>query len=173
MNEPSREGKVWIKLSLAEMIHGASIGAIRHYEAEQANRKMSSSFSKTEKDPMASHVQGAVGEIVVAKALGMYFNPTVNSFKAADLSHDIQVRLRIRHDADMGHNDNDNPDHLYVLVTGRGPEYCVHGWEQGKNIRRQEFRQSYSALGSLWFVPQRALRPVQDLINLVGKKDEW
>lgn len=169
----SQNEKVWIKLSLSEMIHGATIGAIRHYEAEQANRKMSSSFSKTDKDPMVSHVQGAIGEMVVAKALGRYFNPTVNSFKDADLGHDIQVRLRVRHDADMGHNDNDNPDHLYVLVTGRGPDYCVHGWELGRNVRVPKYRQNLSSLGSLWFVPQNALRPIQSLINIKKQKDEW
>ena len=151
--------KVWVTLTLSEMLHGGNVGIIRHHEAQLANRPIDKKFMTTKKNPLAAHIEGALGELVVAKVRNKYFMPTVNNFKEADLGRNIQVRLRAQHDWDMIVRDNDNPEHIYVHVTGPGPVFCVRGWEYGKSVMIPEYRANHGGSGPSWFVPEFALKP--------------
>lgn len=151
--------RVWVTLSLSEMLQCGNVGIVRHYEAEQANRQTDKKFETTQKSLIGAHVEGVMGEMVVAKARGKYFMPTVNNFKEADLGANVQVRLRMYHHWDLIIRDNDNPDHIYVLVTGTGPEFCVRGWCHAKDVMLPEYRKDYGGSGEAWFVPEKALRP--------------
>lgn len=153
-------GRVWVTLTLSEMLHGATVGTIRHFEAETAGRASSRNFYSSNKDLLTAHVQGAIGELVVAKCRDRYFMPTVNNFKDADIGKNTQVRLRVQHDWDLIIRDDDNPDHIFVHVTGAGPTYCVRGWTYGKDVLKQEYRKNYGNGVESWFVPESALHPM-------------
>jgi len=149
----------WVRLNLLEMLHCANTGTVRHYAAQEKNRKMGNEFTDGKLDPLVKHIQGAVGELVVAKFMDRYFDPRVNNFKEADIGGKIQVRLRTRHDWDLGLNDDDNPNHIFVLVTGVGPSYRVWGWELAKNIMLPQYRAKHGAGDERWYVPSSVLKP--------------
>jgi hypothetical protein len=153
--------RVWVTLTLSEMLHCGNVGIIRHYEAEIANRQTDKKFEMTQKSLIGAHVEGAMGEMVVAKARGKYFMPTVNNFKEADLGANVQVRLRMFHHWDLIIRDNDNPEHIYVLVTGTGPEFCIRGWCHAKDVMLPEYRKNHGGSGEAWFIPESALKPMK------------
>lgn len=160
---------VWVELSLAEMLHGTTTGTIRHFESAKDGRKPSHKFEESNVDPLCAHIQGAIGEIVVAKARNLYFMPTVNTFKGADIGANVQVRLRTKHEWQMIIRDDDDPEHIFVHVTGTGPTYCIRGWAYAKDVMKPEYRQNYGNRVESWFVPEEALKPFQ--IKAKGKND--
>jgi hypothetical protein len=166
MSMKQDNGRVWVTLTLAEMLHGSTVGTIRHFEAEAANRKPNHKFGESNKDPLAAHIQGAIGEIVVSKVRDRYFTPTVNTFKDADIGANVQVRLRTKHEWQMIVRNDDDPNHIFVHVTGGGPMYCVRGWAYGRDVMKPEYRQNHGNRVESWFVPEEALDP----ITIKGKK---
>ena len=153
------DGRVWVDLSLAEMLYASNVGTIRHYEAEMAGRRPTHGMEKSDKDFLTAHIQGAIGELLVAKTRDRYFMPTVNTFKAADLGKNIQVRFRREHNWDMVIRDNDDPEHIFVHVTGKGPTYCIRGWAYAKNVMLPQYRANHGGYRESWFVPELALKP--------------
>jgi hypothetical protein len=164
------DGRVWVTLSLAEMLHGTNLGVIRLYESHNHGGKHKHGFYNSNLDPLCINVQGAIGEIVVAKARNLYFMPTVNTFKAADIGSNVQVRLRTKHEWQMIVRDDDDPDHIFVHVTGSGPVYCIRGWAYGKDVMKPEYRQNHGNRIESWFVPEEALKPFQ--IKEKGKHND-
>ena len=160
---------VWVDLNLAEMLHGVNTGTIRHYESVKAGRKPNHNFKESNVDPLCAHIQGAIGELVVAKARNLYFMPTINTFKGADIGANVQVRLRTKHEWQMIIRDDDDPEHIFVHVTGTGPTYCIRGWAYAKDVMKPEYRQNYGNRVESWFVPEEALNPFQ--IKAKEKKD--
>lgn len=99
------------------------------------------------------HVEGALGELAVAKALGMYWSGSINGFRAPDVGQSIQVRTRSRHDYDLIVRDSDADEAAFVLVTGSAPEYHVRGWMRGALAKRDEYRQEHGGRPPAYFVP--------------------
>ena len=54
-----------------------------------------------------SNIEGSCGELAAAKALRIYWGATVNTFKAADLGDDIQIRTRSRDYYELNIKPND------------------------------------------------------------------
>lgn len=146
-----------------EVAIGAHCGAMRHQAALRDNRPDAYGFDGL--DGWTKHVEGACGEIAAAKAINRYWCPSVNTFGAADLDLTIQVRTRSRHDYDLIIRPEDNPDHCYVLVTGKAPRFTVRGYRIGHAARRDVWQQSHGGRPPAWFVPQADLWPISDLIH--------
>ena len=74
--------------------------------------------------------RGACGEVAVAKAMGRYWGGSVNTFKSiGDLvSVGWEIRTRAEHSYDLIIRDDDQDDRVFVLVTGKAPNYVVRGW---------------------------------------------
>jgi hypothetical protein len=168
MSMEQNESSIWITITLAEMLHGATVGTIRHFEAQVAKRTPNHKFMN--KDPLAAHIQGAIGELVVAKCRDRYYFPTVNNFKEADIGENVQVRLRTKHEWEMIVRNDDNPDHIFVHVTGEGPQYRIHGWAYGRDVMLPEYRQNHGNRVESWFVPAKVLRPIS--IKKKGNLDD-
>lgn len=106
------------------------------------------------------HVEGAAAELAVAKARGVYWGAHVNVWSVADLGARVQVRLRTQHHYDLIVRPDDADHHAFVLVTGRLPEYRIHGWIWGHEAKRSEWRQTYGSRPAAYFVPQTELKPL-------------
>lgn len=170
MSMRQEEGRVWVTLSLAEMLHGANLGVIRQYESFKSGGKHKHGFYSSNLDPLCINVQGAIGELVVAKARDTYFMPTVNTFKEADIGKNVQVRMRTKHEWQLIVRDDDDPDHIFVHVTGGGPTYCIRGWAYGRDVMKPEYRQNHGNRIESWFIPEEALNPFQ--IKIKGKLND-
>jgi hypothetical protein len=57
--------------------------------------------------------------------------------------------------------DDDDPEHIFVHVTGAGPIYCIRGWAYGKEVMKPEYRKNHGNRIESWFVPETALKPFQ------------
>ena len=111
------------------------------------------------------HIEGACGEVAVAKAMGRYWGGSVNTFKTiGDLdSTGWEVRTRSDHDYDLIIRDDDDDERVFILVTGSAPEYLVRGWIKAADAKRGEWRKDYGGHGAAYFVPPECLREMGDL----------
>lgn len=145
-----------------ELIMAAQVGWRRQFQALMEDKKDCHGFNR---DPWETHVEGACGEMALAKALGIYWDGSVGTWKADDLPG-IQVRTRSKHEWDLLIRPGDDVAARWVLVTGKispAGKYLVHGWIYGHEARQDEFKQTYGGRSPAWFVPQSRLRPIETL----------
>jgi hypothetical protein len=164
------EKGIWVRLSLTEFLNGVIVGAIRHFEAEKQKRKPSAAFDSKKDSAIGIHVEGACGEIAVAKAVNRYFSGSYNTFKGADLGENVQVRTRSSHDYELIIRGDDNPNHIYVLVTGTAPTYCVRGWTIARDAMKPDYLANHGGRHEAYFVPPKALNSmmIKKRINNAG-----
>ena len=108
------------------------------------------------------NIVGAQGEMAGAKALGVYWPASINAAKSdPDMPPDWQVRTRGKSSYDLMIRKDDIDSHKYLLVTGTGPEFLVHGWIYGKDAKQEEW---YGVKGvrnnPCFWVPQSALTDI-------------
>lgn len=112
-----------------------------------------------------NHIEGACGEVAVAKVMGKYWGGSINTFKqGGDIdSTGWEVRTRSNHDYDLIIRDSDPDDRVFILVTGKAPCYRVWGWIGSTDARREEWRKDYGGHGAAYFVPKESLKQMGDL----------
>lgn len=150
-----------VVLDWYEVSRAALVGVSRNVEA---SRRGCVSARKIE-DEWSAHINGALGECAFAKASGMYWSGSVNTFKAADIGDNIQVRTRTRHEYDLIVRDSDKDGDVYVLVTGGPNEFLVHGWIPCADAKDQRYAANYGGYGQAYFVPKADLRPIEELLE--------
>jgi hypothetical protein len=148
-----------VTLSPHEMATAAWVGVRRQVEAKRKGLPDKHGFDG---DGWGSHIEGAGGEMALAKALGVYWDGGVNTFKRDDLPG-IQVRTRSRHDYELLVRSADSGDEVFVLVTGQMPEYRIHGWIRGADAKRAEWEKCHGGRPPAFFVPQGELKPMSTL----------
>jgi hypothetical protein len=153
-----------VRLTNQEMMTAALIGIMR--QVSSLRREDGHGFDG--EDGWTIHIEGACGEMATAKALGRYFEPTLNTFKAPDLGANIQVRTRSKNHYDLLIRNDDNLDNIFVLVTGRAPLFEVRGYLRGHDAIKDEWVKTYGGRPAAWFVPQAALLPIVDLVKTEG-----
>lgn len=149
-----------INLTIGELHLGAQIGCLRQIESLARGLPDKHGFSGP---GWNNHIEGALGEIVVAKALGIYWGGTVNTFKNIPDVGKLEVRTRSKNDYDLIVRENDDSNSIYVLVTGQAPEFYLVGWIKGHDAKVQKFVQTYGGRPPAYFVPHNALNPIEDL----------
>jgi len=113
----------------------------------------------------SEHIEGACGEMAVAKILGIYWNGSVDTFKAPDLLTDVHVRTRSRHDYDLIVRPNDPDEANYVLVTGKCPEYLIHGFLRGSEAKQNHWLNTYGNRPEAYFIPSYNLKPIREMLR--------
>jgi len=154
MSEPP--SGVWVHLFDLEWRFGVMLGFERHREVVASDRRDRYGLPD-DNDSLFRHINGACGELAVAKWRGCYFTPTINTFKAADIGTNVQVRTRSRHDYDLLVRPHEADDDIFVLVTGMAPHFCLRGWIKGAEGKRSEFLQDHGGRGEAYFVPAHVL----------------
>ncbi len=148
------------RLSRIELAVAAHVGCIR--EIASLTRQQAHGSTNLWSD----HVLGVCGEMVVCKLLGVYWEPTVNTFKAPDIGNRMQVRTRRRHSYDLLVRDDDPDDDVFVLVTGGPRDFVVRGWLDGETAKQERWRQAHGNREPAFFVPQQWLRDIESLVAL-------
>lgn len=106
------------------------------------------------------HLNGAGGECAYAKASGLYWDASVNTFGQPDVG---LVHIRTRSDAqwELPIRPKD-PVGIFVMVVGVLPEYRIVGWYPGHGLHGTERTSPYwkdpGGHGWAWFIPQSDLR---------------
>lgn len=150
-----------VKLTLPEMLSAANIGTIRQYTSDQRKSEYSVGFTEEKMTALAAHIEGAMGEICVAKALGVYFDATVNTYGKADLGDDIGVRTTNKESNNLVLYPKDNPNYFYYLVKGSSPNYRICGWIQGKDAKQDKYLVTHiNRSVPVWRIPEEDLNPI-------------
>lgn len=111
-------------------------------------------------------IEGAAGEMVVAKAFNLYWDCSVNTFKNPDLPNRIQVRTT--HQQSLIVRSDDADGDRFVMVQGRSPEFRVAGWLSGVEAKRDCWRRAPNGRPAAWFVPADALHPPETLMRSIA-----
>ncbi len=144
-----------VSLEWHEVMLAAGVGMRRHASALREGRPDRHGFDG---DGWGSHVEGACGELAVAKLLNLYWNGSVDTFKDVGDVGTLQVRTRSRHDYELIVRRDDRGSDRFVLVTGKAPRFIVHGYmTAGEAQAHPEWLQTYGARPPAFFVPQSEL----------------
>jgi hypothetical protein len=150
-----------VTLTWSELTTAAFI-AIRRQIQNLANGRPDR-FGAPVEDGWTLHIEGAAGEMAVAKAAGRYWCGSLNDLKADDVGL-LQVRTRSRHSYELILHPGDPDDRAFVLVTGRAPAFRIHGWIMGVDGKREEWWADPSGKNRpAYFVPTDSLRDLDEL----------
>lgn len=148
-----------ITLAPHEMAIAAWVGVRRNIESRRRGLPDKHGLSG---EGWNEHIEGAGGELAVAKMLNLYWDGSINTFKRADLAG-VQVRTRSHHGYDLLVRPDDSPEDAFVHVTGRMPHYRIHGWMTGAEAMQDRWMAHHGDRPAAYFVPRSELRPIQTL----------
>jgi hypothetical protein len=152
-------GEAVLDIDGTELIHAVLVGTRRRLFANQQKRTSRFPYPHEGGNLMADIV-GAIGELVVAKSLGIYWSPSVGA-RDSDVGDvaGYQVRATTIAGASLVIRDNDRDERPYVLVIGEPPRLTIAGWIYPPSARRVEWRRSPNGGPPAYFVPAGSLRP--------------
>ena len=143
-----------------ELTHAAYVGVARRVVSLRQKNNQNKHALRSD---WATDIDGAAAECAFSKWSGMYWEPSVNTFKAPDVGH-IQVRST-NHDA--GHlivRDNDSANEMFVLMVGKYASWRLAGWMFGMDAKVGRYwRKGENGEASAFWVPQPDLNPMSDL----------
>ena len=148
-----------ITLTTSEQFTGANIGIYRRIQSLQKN---SQDTVPVDHDYWTIDVEGAMAELAVANVLERYWPGGVNTYTSPDIPPNIQVRWTYRLDGSLIVRKKDKDDHIFVLVTGRCPNYNVCGWIRGSDAKVPKHLRDPHQAGESYFVPQSFLRNIYE-----------
>lgn len=155
-----------VDLSPEEMRRWAYAGIDRRIAAMGRGAKGAHGFDR-EHEAWQIDVEGMLAEAAVAKALGVYFAPSVNGIDThiGDVIKGVQVRST-RH----GYNsstvgclllhDSDRDDDRFVLVCGAYGRYRIPGWIHARDGKHDKFKRQHKGRWAYW-VGQEWLKPFE------------
>jgi hypothetical protein len=146
-----------IKLDPMEMYHGGLVGYRRNLESIIRKRKPRFPESVTG-ELFGYHILGAMAELVVAKALHVYWGFHVNKFSSCDVK-DYEVRYSQRKDLKVRERD----DGIIIAVTGYPPDFEIVGWINAGEAKRPDYSKQFRDGPPAYFVPHEQLRDINDL----------
>ena len=156
--------KMKIKLSWHEVAMASEIGRLRNLTSIKNNRKHTAGYKGNGWD---NHIEGACGELAVAKCLDRYWDGSIDTFKAPDLCG-FQVRTALTHKS-LIIRPVDSNDEIFVLVTGICPDYEIHGWIRGTDGKKPAFLKSPNDRPAAYFVPINVLNNI-DTLRVVNER---
>lgn len=149
-----------VQLTLSEISTAANVGVRR--------RLASLAQSLRDKGGVVKHewemdIIGAIGELSVAKGLGLYWPAGVNTWKLPDVGA-LHVRTTTHADGRLLIRPNDGYGIYILVVVGRVGQARLAGWIDFKDVRNPEwFTQPDANRPGCWAIPQSALKPMSEL----------
>lgn len=151
-----------IMLSWQEIRLAAEVGVTRRIVSMRDNRRDSAGYRGS--DPFDMDILGAMGEVAVAKALQVYWSPSVNTFKLPDVDN-LHVRSTRYKTGSLIVRPND-PEGTYLLVIADLPRFKIVGYCSAQYAKQDEFRSQPDATRPpCWAVPQSRLAPFSWIVN--------
>lgn len=148
-----------VTLDWFEVLQAGQVGLQRHVEA--LRQGLPNRYgAETAKSGLGLHIEGACGELALAKAMNWYWSGTVNTFRTGGDVGEVQVRTRSSHDYDLIVREADSDTATFVLVTGTMPSYRVHGHVKGAAAKNPDWLAHHGNRPNAYFVPQWRLTPI-------------
>ena len=164
-----------IYLTPSEVMMAAHVGIMRQVQNIWKDREPG--YGCPLSQVWQSHIEGAIGEKVVAKHLNIYWNGNLGNLKADDVGP-YQVRSGWREDSRLilhpppkipGGKGKDGQGDIaskkFVLVTGIGHTYTIRGWMVAKNGQKDVFWEDPKGGRPAYFVPWKMLQDIDTLLE--------
>ena len=149
-----------IELSPAEMLQAAMAGVMRH--VENTKNKKAPTYGINPSRDWQAHIEGALGECAVAKALNQYWAGK-GKIGDPDVGLNLQVRTSSRDNGDLILHPGDKDDVAYILVNGLNGKYNIKGWIFGSIGKNEAYWRDPAKGRPAFFVPQDVLIPFDDI----------
>ena len=150
-----------VTLMTYEVMQAALVGLMRQISSMKKNFNISHGLSKRNWD---IDIEGACGEMAVAKALNVYWDGSVDKFKSGgDIGSRLQVRTTTHPNGRLIVRDIDDESHIFLLVTGNAPEYILRGWTMGGEAKQEKYLDSPAGRPPAYFVPISDLFEIENL----------
>lgn len=156
---PTQHTPVRIALTWEQVEHAAKVGIRRNIRAhEEAMRTIFT--PKNDPDLWKAAIGGAIGECVVAEALGVEWTPNVTS---TDSGTGDVCGLGVRYtgipNGGLRIYPGDQPGRVHVLVAGRLPDggrpiYDIVGWARAEEARTEKGTVAYD---NGWYIGREHL----------------
>ena len=155
MHEPIK-----IKLTVSEIRVAAQVGVARKLSSMEKNLNQNESYNYQK--AWDYDINGAAAELAFCKWKGIHWSASVDNFTGADVGDDIQIRNAQKDDGSLAIKEHDQNDHVFVLLTGRIPEFTLRGWIRGKDGKKPHWKSNINKGQDTWLVPQEALRKIPE-----------
>lgn len=157
------EEEMRVSLKYTQVMTGAMVGLMREVKSRQAGLKhIGGSIGDLSKG-WGINIEGALGEMAVAQALGLYWSGSVDTFTSEPDVGIYEVRTRSKHEYELLIRPKDKDDTIYIHVTGLAPDFWIRGWMYAREAKRDEWKQTYGDRHPAWFVPNEMLHPMSEL----------
>lgn len=151
--------KVLVTLTEAELRLAAHGGVARNLDAMKRGRKSyQTDRPDHEQNWWQSHIIGAIGELAVAKALDLPWNPTVGQVDQKDVG-EYEVRTSELPNPVLRFRNHNDPRSHYILAQLKQNRVLLHGWLPGGTVKllgHMEFE-------NCWVAPVDTLYSMADL----------
>jgi hypothetical protein len=103
------------------------------------------------------NIEGACGEIVVAKWRGEYWEGSVDQFEGGDVGK-LQVKTTKHPEGCLLLRENAKDGEIFYLLTGEAPRFVIRGWAYGWEVKQDKYwRELKNGRPGAWFIPQSVL----------------
>lgn len=152
---------ILVTLSDDEMRRSAVDGFERQLEAVHMGLEPAAGLDP-DNEPLhiGLHIFGDMRERAYAKGINRLFVSRINNFSGADFDERTQIRGRRLDWHELIVRPYDNPDHIYVLVNGRMPNFKIIGELLGLDCMNPSWLKTHGNRAPAHFVPHSALKPV-------------
>lgn len=155
-------------------IHVASSRQVAALKAQRREKRQGGKRDRDWVDGLSGHLKGVIGEMSVAKALGLTFSGSVDTFRECpDIPEGLEVKHRAAPGWELILRPSDNVDAVYVLSRGLPPAAVeVAGWVSGKEAMVPSNWAEKHGVRPAWWVPDSSLRPIETLKSNMWRPGE-
>lgn len=131
---------------------GVHVGSRRQLGARLNDRTARNDMP--DEDGWGHHVEGACGEVAVAKFLNVFWSASLETFgMEPDLRPNIEVKTRSSHNYDLLIRKHEDLSQIFVLVTGLAPDFWIRGWAVGADVVSDKWIRRHGGRPEAWFIP--------------------
>lgn len=151
------------------VMQAANIGVLRQVSNIQERRKERYG-AKPEYD-WQNHVQGCLGEFIVARTLGLFWDGKLGDLSTGDVGK-LEVRTTAKDKGDLVLHDYDRDNSIFILVTGCNDRFNIRGWILGSIGKTVGVWESRNNRPPAFWVKQKQLRSFEEIRNALTIKFE-
>jgi hypothetical protein len=142
-----------IQLTPSEIMQGALIGIMR--QMQNIRDKRQHAYGTNDGQAWQVNIEGAIGELALAKHLGVYYAGT-GIFRGTDVGK-YDVRTTQYENGHLILHPDDPDDRIFWLLTGVCGRYIIRGNILGKDGKQEKWWGDKAGGRAAFFIPQDAL----------------
>jgi len=154
-----------VRLTSTELMIAAFVGSARNVQCLTRGYDPGAGMGLT--NTWTLNIEGAAGEMAVAKALDIYWQAIVGDLKADDVGpYQVRTNISRKHD-DLCLRPRDKDNRVYISVLSFLPAFDIVGWIWGMDGKQPQWlRDGDPQRPQCFYVPRKALRPLSELPRL-------